>query len=136
MVKKIQSNSYSQRQLRVGEELRHALSEVLAGGKIYHPDLESLFGITVTEVRVSPDLRNATAFVVAFGDTSGSFVETLNEISYILRKEVTRRVKLKYSPNVIFRQDLGYERGSNIDAIIANISREESEPAKIEMHDK
>jgi ribosome-binding factor A len=136
MVKKIQAEGYSQRQLRVGEELRHALSEVLSGGKMYHPDLENLFGITVTEVRISPDLRNATAFVVSFGDAGGSFVDTLNDISYIVRKEVTSRVKLKYSPKIIFRQDLGYEKASGIDAIIANISREKSESVTIEMHEE
>src|SRR3954466_15224830 len=60
----------SQRQLRVGEEIRHALADILRRGELRDPDLQNV-NVTVTEVRISPDLKNATAFVLALGGSTG-----------------------------------------------------------------
>src|SRR5690554_2085558 len=90
----------SQRQLRVGEEVRHALVRILARGELTDPDLSGQ-SITVTEVRMSPDLRNATAFVTPFGGGDADrIVKALNRAGGYFRGQIAREVELRYSPTV------------------------------------
>src|ERR1700758_1547387 len=88
----------SQRQLRVGEELRHALAQLLRPGELRDPALREA-NITVTEVRVSPDLRNATAFVMPFaGANSGEVIAGLKRSAVFLKGRVARTVELRQVP--------------------------------------
>jgi ribosome-binding factor A len=108
----------SQRQLRVGEELRHALAQVFMRGEILDPDLRDVT-ITVTEVRVSPDLRNATAFVTPLGGReSDRTVSALNRCAGWLRGQVTRMVRLKFSPRIKFEMDRSFDAAERVDALL------------------
>jgi ribosome-binding factor A len=109
----------SQRQLRVGEMLRHALAEILTRADIADPELEGRY-ITVTEVKCSPDLRHATAFARPFGtDENGpAIIKALNRHQRYLRGELARRVDLKYTPDLTFRLDESFDEAERIDALL------------------
>lgn len=109
----------SQRQLRVGEELRHALAAVFQRGDIpLSPDMTQT-PITVTEVRVSPDLKNATAFVMPLGGRLASeIVEALNARVGFFRHELARAVKLRYVPKLGFAIDDTFDNAKRIDDIL------------------
>jgi len=108
----------SQRQLRVGELVRHALAEILARGEVRDPDLDGLT-ITVPEVRLTPDLKRATAFVLPLGGgTPEKVAAALERCRRFLRGAVARRVDLKYAPELHFRVDTSFEEGSRIDALL------------------
>ena len=95
----------SQRVLRVGENIRHALSDIFLRGEIRDPTLEGV-SVTVTEVRCSPDLRNATIFVMPLaGKNEKKVVEGLNENVKFIRGQLSKRVRMKYLPNLKFISD-------------------------------
>lgn len=105
----------SQRQLRVAEEIRHALSAVFTRAEFRDPDLHGLH-VTVTEVRASPDLKHMTAFVSALGrDLTKDQMAALKHVSPFLRREVARAVRLKFAPDLHFQPDtaLGYAQHIN-----------------------
>ncbi|MGF1639310.1 MAG: 30S ribosome-binding factor RbfA [Rhodospirillales bacterium] len=104
----------SQRQLRVGEELRHALAWILERGELRDPALAGI-SVTVTEVRVSPDLRAATAFVTRLGggDTD-TLVAALTHARAFLRRQVGAVVTLKYVPDLSFRADTSFDEAGRI----------------------
>ena len=109
----------SQRQLRVGEEIRHAIAHVLERGEVRDPDLAGI-AITVTEVRVSPDLKNATAYVVplgGLGDMAG-IVDALNRISSFLRRRVVQDVKLRSAPRLSFLADTSFDEAGHINDLL------------------
>ncbi|MEM1362129.1 MAG: 30S ribosome-binding factor RbfA [Pseudomonadota bacterium] len=100
----------SQRQLRVGELIRRTLSDVLARGLIHDPDLNAV-SITVGEVRTSPDLKVATAFVLPLGgDGVEETLEALNRNRAELRRAVAKSVSLKFSPELRFAVDDTFDR--------------------------
>ena len=100
----------SQRQLRVGETIRRALADVLMRGDLHEPDLDGVT-ITVGEVRCSPDLKVATAYVLPLGGRDAERVlAALERAKGELRRRVTRAVSLKFSPELRFRLDQTYER--------------------------
>ncbi len=108
----------SQRQLRVGELVRHALADVLARGQLQEPALSGVI-VTVPEVRMSPDLRVATAYVAPLGGRKGEIlVEALTRHARYLRGEVAHRVTLKFAPELRFRLDDSFERASRVDALL------------------
>ena len=108
----------SQRQLRVGELVRHALADVLARGQLQEPALSGVI-VTVPEVRTSPDLRVATAYVAPLGGRKGEIlVEALTRHARYLRGEVAHRVTLKFAPELRFRLDDSFERASRLDALL------------------
>ena len=108
----------SQRQLRVGEELRHALAGILRGGDCRDPVLENA-SITVTEVRMSPDLRNATAFVMPLaGMNATEVVAGLERSAPFLKGLLARQVKLRNTPNLVFALDDSYDRADRISALL------------------
>jgi len=108
----------SQRQLRVGEELRHALSQVLQREGFRDPDLSGVI-LTVTEVRPSPDLRNATVFVSPLGGGNmKAILAGLNRASRFMRGEVAKRVHLKYMPEFSFKADTSFDEFAKIDAAL------------------
>jgi ribosome-binding factor A len=99
-----------QRQLRVGEVIRRALSEILARGDVHDPDLAHV-SITVAEVRMSPDLRHATAFVLPLGGVNTPVVvRALGRNRTELRRLVTDRIDLKYSPELTFEPDTRFDQ--------------------------
>jgi ribosome-binding factor A len=116
--KKKSSAPAGQRQLRVGEEMRHALSEILRDNRLSDPDLQDKV-ITVTEVRISPDLRNATAFVMPLGGTdTEKTVGALNRASGYFRGELARAINMRYAPTIRFRADETFEEASRIERIL------------------
>jgi ribosome-binding factor A len=112
------SRGPSQRQLRVGEILRHALAELLLRSEIADPELEKQ-KVTVTEVRLSPDLRNATIYILPFAGGDAKAVRTmLAKHLRFLRGELAKRVDLKYMPNLSFQIDETFDEAERIDAIL------------------
>jgi ribosome-binding factor A len=108
----------SQRQQRVAELVRHALAEVLSRGDIQDPVLSDHV-ITIPEVRMSPDLRLATAFVMPLGGRDERpVIEALERNRKVLRQEVARRVDLKFAPDLRFRRDESFDEASRIDALL------------------
>ena len=108
----------SQRQQRVAELVRHALAEVLQRGDIQDPVLGSHV-VTVPEVRMSPDLKLATAYVMPLGgQDEAPVIAALERHRKILRQEVARRVNLKYAPELRFRRDETFDEAARIDRLL------------------
>lgn len=113
-------NQPSQRTLRVGELIRHAVSDLLSRGEINDPVLESHV-VSVSEVRMSPDLKHATVFVMPLGGKDVEPVlDALDRNKKFLRGEVAHRVSLKFAPDLRFRVDESFEQGAKIDAILSS----------------
>ena len=109
----------SQRQLRVGELIRRTLAQVLAQGDIHDPDLNRL-SITVGEVRTSPDLKIATAYVMPLGGGAREeAIELLEHNKSELRRVVGRKLGLKYTPELRFRVDETFDRMDETRAMLA-----------------
>jgi ribosome-binding factor A len=108
----------SQRVLRVGELVRHALSAILSRGDVTDPVLEGTI-VSVPEVKMSPDLRLATCYVMPLGGKDTKVViEALQRNVKYLRGEVGRRVNLRNAPDLRFRLDETFAVGAHIDAIL------------------
>ena len=108
----------SQRQQRVAELIRHALAEVLSRGDIQDPVLTAHV-VTVPEVRMSPDLKLATAFVMPLGGKDERpVIEALDRNKKVLRQEVARRVNLKFAPDLRFMRDESFDEAARIDALL------------------
>jgi ribosome-binding factor A len=102
----------------VGEELRHALAHIFEQGRLHDPALAGL-ALTVTEVRVSPDLKNATAYVMPLaGAHAGEAMEALKRASGFLRRELAQAIKLRIVPTIGFALDTSFEHASRIDALL------------------
>ena len=115
----------SQRQKKVSEMLKHALSAIFIEQPFYGSPLEST-SITVTKVDVSPDLKNAKVYVTALGgDVPDYFIETLREYMPSLRKSVTRKVNLRYSPRLQFELDNSFEVAKQINDILSQLPMKE-----------
>ena len=109
----------SQRQLRVGEEVRHILAHVLERGEIRDPDVAGKV-ITVTEVAVSPDLRNASVYVVEMGGGDiKALLSGLRRVSSFFRHELAQKMTLRTVPMLHFHADTSFDRASRIDALLA-----------------
>ena len=107
-----------QRQLRVGEQLRHALAEVMARGDLRDPELRDV-PITVTEVRVSPDLKNATAFVMPLGGGDiDRLLAALARAAPYLRGQMARVVQLRFTPALSFLADTSFDEAQHIDSLL------------------
>ncbi len=108
----------TQRQLRVGESLRHALSGVLERGNLRDPALRNV-SITVTEVRASPDLKNATAYVMPLGgEVADDIVEALGRAAPFLRGAVAKEVELRHAPRLQFELDQSFGQADHVDALL------------------
>lgn len=114
------SGEPTQRQLRVGEEIRHALSSILIRGEFPMPGLGAT-SITVTEVRITPDLRHANAYVTPLGGGKvEAAVEILNRHAGEFRRHVTSNVTLKFSPTIRFKPDRSFEEAQKITDILSS----------------
>jgi ribosome-binding factor A len=121
VVKKTSSNLPSQRQLRVGEDLRHLISDVFIHGEVYHPELEGI-SITVTCVTVGSDLRQATVFILPLGIYEEGKIEAiigyLNEIASQIRHAIAPKITFKYVPQLKFQEDVSFSYGAKIEALL------------------
>jgi ribosome-binding factor A len=118
--KKSSRSAPTQRQLRIGELVRHKLAEMLARGEI-HDDIIASHVITVPEVRLSPDLKLASAYVVTLGgDDSAVVIEALNRNKKYIRAQVAQAVNLKFAPDIRFLRDETFEEASRIDQLLAS----------------
>ncbi len=116
----------SQRQLKVGEELRHTLAGILLRGECHHPDLIDA-SITVSEVRVSPDLRNATVFVAPLaGSRKDPIMTALMASAGELRHLVGRKVILRSTPRFSFRLDESFENAFRIQQLLNTAKSDET----------
>src|ERR1700748_2706750 len=108
----------SQRQLRVGEQVRHAVADILTHGSVHDADLEGHI-ITVPEVRMSPDLKLATIYVMPLGgrDTE-TVIAALERNKRFLRGEVAQRVNLKFAPELRFRVDDRFDEAERIEKLL------------------
>ncbi|MBO0661944.1 30S ribosome-binding factor RbfA [Jiella sp. MQZ9-1] len=113
------SSAPSQRMLSVGEKVRHALTEIFQRGEIRDPLLERAV-VSVSEVRMSPDLKIATAYVTVLGqDAADPFVAALNKNARFIRGRLTPALRgMKYMPEVRFRPDTSFDNFARIDALL------------------
>jgi len=113
-----QTTGPSQRQQRVAELVRHALAEVLSRGDLQDEVLTKNV-ITIPEVRMSPDLKLATAYVMPLGGKDeDAVIKALEKNKKVLRQEVARRVNLKFAPDLRFRRDESFDEAARIDALL------------------
>lgn len=118
MAQKPSSSGPNQRQQRVAELIRHALAEVLQRGDVQDSVLSSRV-ITVPEVRMSPDLKLATAYIMPLGGLDEALViAALERNKKVLRQEVARRVNLKFAPDLRFLRDETFDEADRIDALL------------------
>ena len=118
---KAPSKAPSQRQLRVGEEIRHMLSQALMRGDVYVPELEGI-SVTVSEVSVSPDLSNARVYVTPLGGVDmAEVVAMLNIIAPDLQTYVAQKVHLRRMPRLKFVADHSFENAQKMSSLIANL---------------
>ena len=116
--KKQSSAGASQRQLRVGESVRHAVADILVHARIHDADLEGHV-VTVPEVRMSPDLKLATIYVMPLGGRDTDIViAALERNKKFLRGEVARRVNLKFAPDIRFRIDDRFDEAERIEKLL------------------
>ncbi len=113
-----QSQGPSVRVLRVGEQVRHVLSEILARGDV-HDDVLASHPVSVTEVRMSPDLRHATVFVKPLlGRDEEAVIKALRTNTAYLQREVAHRIRMKYAAKLKFLPDESFDEASHIDALL------------------
>ncbi|MCW3834592.1 30S ribosome-binding factor RbfA [Sphingomonas canadensis] len=108
----------SVRLLRVGEQVRHVLSEILQRGEV-HDDVLASHMVSVTEVRMSPDLRHATVFVKPLlGQDEPAVLKALRTNTAYLQREVAARVKMKYAARLKFLADESFDEGTHIETLL------------------
>ena len=130
------SQGPNQRQLRVGEALRHALADILVRGGLRDPEFADLQA-TVTEVRMSPDLRAATAFVVPFGGgDAAALAKALNRAAGFFRARLAGSVDLRVAPTVRFAPDVTFDNVGRIErllqdpAVVRDLKKDGRDPKK------
>ncbi len=109
-----------QRQLRVGERIRHILSDVMRqGAGLRDPDLQNTGMITVTAVDIGPDLQHAAVYVMPLGgENAGKIVEALNRASGFFRSELAHELDLRYTPKLTFKIDRSFDEAAHIDKLL------------------
>ena len=113
----------SQRQLRVGEQLKHIIAEVLQRGHFHSETLLNSGRVTISEVRASPDLRNATAYVISMGNEKmDEIIAALNDESQSFQKEINRQSSMKFTPRIHFKEDEAFEEAQKIESLLRDIN--------------
>lgn len=113
-----QSSGGSQRQLRIGELIRHELADMLSRGDIHDPVIQGHM-ITVPEVRMSADLRLATIYVIPLGGRDEQqVIDALDRNKRYIRGEIARRVNLKFAPDIRFRRDERFDEADRIERLL------------------
>ncbi len=109
----------SQRQLKVGEELRHALSDIFVRGDFYDPDTRETITVTISEVSISPDLANATVYVMPLGGkNTDKTVDHLRRLSPRIRGLISKKVHLRRMPQLYFKLDESFIRASEMSELL------------------
>ncbi len=122
------TNQPSQRQLRVGEQIRHIIGETLLRGNFKDPMLLDASRVTVSEVRVSPDLKHATAYIMSLGGEGiEQFLPALNGAAAIFQKDIGRNAELKFTPKVSFRLDTSFDNAQRLEGILSTLKYSEQE---------
>jgi ribosome-binding factor A len=112
------AEQHSVRVLKVGERVRHILSELLARQEV-HDEVVSASNISVTEVRMTPDLRNATAYVKPLlGAREDDVIQALRQNTAFLQREVAKRLSLKFAPKLKFRKDESFAEADRIETLL------------------
>ena len=117
-MKRNNNNQFSQRQLRVGEMIKQSLGQIFIRGEAKVPTLETN-NITVTEVRMSPDLKNARAYVIPLGGKDSDItVDLLTDFSHLVRKALAKKIHMKFLPKISFISDKCFDYAENIEKLI------------------
>ena len=115
----------SQRQLRVGEMVKQALSMIFLKDEAKIPNIQTK-EITVTEVRMSPDLKTAKAFVLPLGGkNSEEIVKNLKDFSFLIRKVLSKKITMKFLPKILFVKDESFDYAEKIENLIKKTNRQE-----------
>ena len=118
MSRQLSNIPFSQRQLRVGELIKQNLGQIFLRDEAKVPSLDTK-NITVTEVRMSPDLKNARAYVIPLGGKDiEKAVSILTEFSYLIRKTLSKKIDMKFLPNVSFISDKSFDYAEKIEKLI------------------
>ena len=113
----------TQRQLRVGEMIKQALSMIFLKDEAKLPNVQTK-GITVTEVRMSPDLKTAKTFVLPLGGiNSDETVENLKEFSFVIRKTLSKKINMKFLPKLLFVKDESFDYAEKIENLIKQTNK-------------
>ncbi len=117
----------SQRQLRVGEEIRSVLAQLFAHGETHVPELDSA-SITVSEVRISPDLKNATAYIMPLaGNNKEKVISVLAENASRIRHLLVKRMVLRTAPRLNFKLDTSYEVAHRVHQLLNQVKQDEEQ---------
>lgn len=112
----------TQRQLRVGEQIKQIIAQTMARGHFHHKALMDAGHITVGEVRVTPDLKNARAYVMSLGGRNmDEILPALNQESHIFSKEINRQSNMKFTPKIHFVRDESFEEAQRIDELLRTV---------------
>lgn len=119
----------SQRQLRVGEQLRHIIAETLQRGNFDDPMLFNQAGqITIAEVRVSPDMKHATAYTSLITDQDlKPVLVALNDSAYTFQQDINKKIKMKFTPKIRFVVDDRFDKAGRIEDILRNLPKSTDE---------
>jgi len=119
----------SQRQLRVGEQIKHVLADIFARGHFTDPVLiDNAARVTVTEVRASPDLKYATAYVMTLnGEQMEEVLHALNIVAPHLQKDISKQTQLKFTPKLSFKKDETFDQALHLENIINNLKYSDQE---------
>ena len=118
MIRQNDNLPFSQRQLRVGELIKQSLGQLFLKDEAKLPELETK-NITVTEVRMSPDLKNARAYVIPLGGKdSERIIQVLTKFSHLIRKALSKKVEMKFLPKVSFINDKSFDYAEKIERLI------------------
>jgi ribosome-binding factor A len=127
MGKQTSQRTFSQRQLRVGELVKQSLGELLIRNEAKIPSFNSKL-VTVTEVRMTPDLKTARAYVIPLGGTdTKETVRILTEFAHLVRKALSKRLDIKFLPKLTFVEDNSFEYAEKIEKIIKKIKENDKE---------
>ena len=127
MKKDSRNQAYSQRQLRVGELIKQNLGEIFIRNEAKIPMLDTKM-ITVTEVRMTPDLKTARVYVIPLGGIDmKETVRALTEYSHLVRKALSKRLDIKFLPKLTFVEDNSFEYAEKIEKIIRKIKTNDTE---------
>ena len=117
-MKRNYGSKFSQRQLRVGEMIKQSLGQIFLRGEAKVPNLETN-KITVTEVRMSPDLKNARAYIIPLGgEDAENTLNLLTNFSYLVRKALSKKIDLKFLPKISFINDNSFDYAEKIEKLI------------------
>ena len=117
-MKRSKGRQFSQRQLRVGELIKQSLGQIFLRGEAKVPNLETN-KITVTEVRMSPDLKNARAYIIPLGgEDAENALNLLTNFSYIVRKALSKKIDMKFLPKISFINDNSFDYAEKIEKLI------------------